>query len=92
MYTNILTTTKNRLTFNNNAVQDLIEEMAEQQTQQLEMEQSAKGTKMKKYNREKQKQARRKELETMASAIAQKCVTSMDDKGKKKVRYKKFDC
>ncbi|KAG2227412.1 hypothetical protein INT45_007437 [Circinella minor] len=60
--------------------------MAEQQTQQLEMEQLTKGSKIKKYNREKQKQARRKELETMVSSIAKKCVTSMDDQGKKKVR------
>ena len=65
--------------------------MAEQQTQQLEMEQLAKGSRVKKYNREKQKQARRKELETMASSIAKKCVTSMDDQGKKKVRYEKFN-
>ncbi|KAI9498880.1 hypothetical protein BDB00DRAFT_797081 [Zychaea mexicana] len=69
---------------NSQSVRDLIEEMAEQQTQQLEAEQLSKG-KRKKYDREKQKEARRKELETMARAMAVKCVTTMEDK--KKVRF-----
>ncbi|KAI8150346.1 acyltransferase-domain-containing protein [Fennellomyces sp. T-0311] len=67
---------------NSRAVQDQIEKMAERQTALLEADQVGKK---KKYRREKQKEARRKELEILARAIATKCVTTMD--ARPKVRF-----